>query len=224
MAITDWPAEERPREKLLSRGAQALSDAELLAIFLRTGVTGLSAVDLARCLLDRFGGLRPLLEASKTDFCAAHGLGDAKYVQLQAVLEMSRRHLAAQLERGSALESPDSVRHYLAAQLRHEVREVFACLLLDNQHRVIAFQPLFFGTINAASVYPREVVRLALDRGAAAMILAHNHPSGVAEPSLADRQITEKLVQALGLIDVRVLDHMVVGDGEVVSFAERGWL
>jgi DNA repair protein RadC len=224
MAITDWPASERPREKLLQKGAQALSDAELLAIFLRTGVKGKSAVDLARELLQRFGGLRPLMEASEAEFCAALGLGSAKYVQLQAVMEMSRRHLAAQLARGSALESPDSVRQYLAAQLRHERREVFACLLLDNRHRVIEYAPLFYGTINAASVYPREVVALALERGAAALILAHNHPSGVAEPSAADRQITDRLVQALALVEVRVLDHLVVGDGESVSFAERGWL
>jgi len=224
MAISDWPASERPREKLLQKGAAALSDAELLAIFLRTGVKGKSAVDLARELLHRFGGLRPLLEASEEQFCAALGLGQAKYVQLQAVMEMSRRHLAAQLERGSALENPQAVRQYLAAQLRHESREVFACLLLDNRHRVIRYQPLFYGTINAASVYPREVVALALEQGAAALILAHNHPSGVAEPSLADRQITDRLVQALGLVEVRVLDHLVIGDGDSISFAERGWL
>lgn len=224
MAISDWPASERPREKLLQKGAAALSDAELLAIFLRTGVKGKSAVDLARELLHRFGGLRPLLEASEEQFCAALGLGQAKYVQLQAVLEMSRRHLAAQLERGSALENPQAVRQYLAAQLRHESREVFACLLLDNRHRVIRYQPLFYGTINAASVYPREVVALALEQGAAALILAHNHPSGVAEPSQADRQITERLVQALALVEVRVLDHLVIGDGDSISFAERGWL
>lgn len=224
MAITDWPASERPREKLLEKGAGALSDAELLAIFLRTGVKGKSAVDLARELLSRFGGLRPLLEASEEQFCAALGLGTAKYVQLQAVMEMARRHLEAQLARGSALENPRAVRQYLAAQLRHESREVFACLLLDNRHRVIGYHALFYGTINAASVYPREVVALALEQGAAALILAHNHPSGVAEPSLADRQITERLVQALALVDVRVLDHLVIGDGESISFAEQGWL
>lgn len=224
MAITDWPADERPREKLLARGAEALSDAELLAIFLRTGVKGKSAVDLARELLATFGGLRPLIESSREQFCSALGLGDAKYVQLQAVMEMSRRHLEAQLQRGSALESPQAVRRYLSAQLRHENREVFACLLLDNRHRVIRFEALFFGTINAASVYPREVVALALRHQAAALILAHNHPSGVAEPSQADRQITDRLIDALGLVDVRVLDHLVIGDGESVSFAERGWI
>lgn len=224
MAICDWPAEERPREKLLARGAQALSDAELLAIFLRTGVQGCSAVDLARQLLDHFGGLRPLMECSEQSFCQARGLGSAKYAQLQAVLEMSRRHLEAQLVRESALESPEMVRRYLTSRLRHEVREVFACLLLDNRHRVIRYEALFYGTINAASVHPREVVKLALSHNAAAVILAHNHPSGVAEPSQADRHITDRLVQALGLVDIRMLDHVVIGDGESVSFAERGLL
>ncbi|GAA0698432.1 DNA repair protein RadC [Marinobacterium maritimum] len=224
MAIRDWPAEERPREKLLARGAAALSDAELLAIFLRTGVQGCSAVDLARQLLEHFGGLRALLECGEADFCSAHGLGPAKYVQLQAVLEMSRRHLEAQLARESVLESPAMVRRYLASRLRHEPREVFACLLLDNRHRVIRYEALFYGTINAANVHPREVVKLALAHNAAALILAHNHPSGVAEPSSADRQITDRLVQALGLVEIRVLDHIVIGDGESVSFAERGML
>lgn len=224
MTIRDWPASERPREKLLARGATALSDAELLAIFLRTGVQGRSAVDLARQLLAHFGGLRALLECDQQAFCSAHGLGPAKFVQLQAVLEMSRRHLAAQLERASALESPVMVRRYLATRLRHEPREVFACLLLDNRHRVIRYEALFYGTINAASVHPREVVKLALAHNAAALILAHNHPSGVAEPSQADRQITDRLVQALGLVEIRVLDHIVIGDGETVSFAERGML
>ncbi|WP_151702188.1 RadC family protein [Nitrincola alkalilacustris] len=224
MAITDWPAAERPREKLLAQGAAALSDAELLAIFLRTGVKGKSAVDLARELLHHFGGLRRLLECSEQAFCQAHGLGSAKYVQLQAVLEMARRHLEASLSRGSALDSPQTVKRYLTAQLRHEPREVFSCLLLDNHHRVIHYEALFQGTINAASVYPREVVKLALAHNAAAMILAHNHPSGIAEPSMADRQITDRLKSALELVDIRVLDHMVVGDSEVVSFAERGWI
>ena len=224
MTIRDWPASERPREKLLARGATALSDAELLAIFLRTGVQGRSAVDLARQLLAHFGGLRALLECDQQAFCSAHGLGPAKFVQLQAVLEMSRRHLAAQLERASALESPAMVRRYLATRLRHEPREVFACLLLDNRHRVIRYEALFYGTINAASVHPREVVKLALAHNAAALILAHNHPSGVADPSQADRQITDRLVQALGLVEIRVLDHIVIGDGEAVSFAERGLL
>jgi DNA repair protein RadC len=224
MSIKDWPADERPREKLLNRGAQALSDAELLAIFLRTGVPGKSAVDLARELLRTFGGLRPLLEADSVLFCRGLGLGMAKYAQLQAVLEMGQRHLAESLQRESALTNPDLTRNYLSSRLRDLKQEVFAVLFLDTQHRVIAFEELFRGTIDGTSVYPREVVKRALAHNAAALILAHNHPSGVAEPSLADRQITERLCSALLLVDVRVLDHMVVGDAEVISFAERGWL
>jgi DNA repair protein RadC len=222
MSIAQWPIAERPREKLLNQGASALSDAELLAIFLRIGCAGKSAVDLARELLLQYGGLRPLLEASQTEFCRGLGLGSAKYAQLQAVLEMARRHLAASLKAGDMLSSPDQVRQYLSAQLRHQPREVFAVLFLDNQNRLIAYDELFFGTIDGASVYPREVVKKALARNAAAVILAHNHPSGVAEPSQADKRITERLQAALDLVEVRVLDHMVVGDGEVISFAERG--
>ncbi|MCS2608343.1 RadC family protein [Halomonas dongshanensis] len=224
MGINHWPQDERPREKLLSRGAEALSDAELLAIFLRVGVQGRSAVDLARDLLARFGGLRPLLEADQRHFCAAHGLGVAKFAQLQATLELSRRHLASQLAKGNALTSPSLVRHYLSAQMRHLAHEEFAVLFLDTQHRIIRFESLFRGTLDSAAVYPREVAKRALELNAGALILAHNHPSGVAEPSDADRRITERLREALGLFDVRVLDHFVVGDGDVVSFAERGWL
>lgn len=222
MSIAQWPEAERPREKLLKQGPQALSDAELLAIFLRVGCVGKSAVDLARDLLKEYGGLRQLLEADQTQFCRGHGLGSAKYAQLQAVLEMARRHLSASMQEGDLLTSPDLVRNYLSAQLRHRHQEVFAVLFLDNQHRLLTYEELFFGTIDGASVHPREVVRKAIARNAAAVILAHNHPSGVAEPSQADRRLTERLQQALDLIDVRVLDHMVVGDGEVVSFAERG--
>lgn len=224
MAITDWPELERPREKLLALGAETLSDAELLAIFLRTGIKGASAVDLSRDLLVRFGGLRPLLESTQHAFCEAPGLGSAKYAQLQAVLEMGRRHLEAVLARGDVMDNPTVVRHYLQAQMRHFQQEVFACLFLDNQHRVVRFEPMFYGTINAAAVYPREVVKRALALNAGAVILTHNHPSGIAEPSLADRQITERLDNALALVDVRVLDHIVIGDAETVSFAERGWL
>ena len=224
MGINHWPEGERPREKLLHLGAQALSDAELLAIFLRVGVRGRSAVDLARDLLTRFGGLRPLLEADQQSFCAAKGLGSAKYAQLKATLELSRRHLASQLARGNALTSPALVRHYLTSQLRHLGHEEFAALFLDTQHRIIRYESMFRGTLDSASVYPREVAKRALGLGAGAVILAHNHPSGVAEPSDADRRITQRLKDALGLFDIRVLDHVVVGDGEVVSFAERGWI
>lgn len=224
MSIKDWPAQERPREKLLEQGAQALTDAELLAIFLRTGVAGKSAVDLARQLLGEFGSLRALLEADLAAFSAHLGLGPAKYSQLQAVLEMGRRHLAEGLKRDSALESPQQVRDYLKALLRHEPHEVFGCLFLDTRHRVLAFEALFHGTIDGASVYPRQVVKRALAHNAAAVILTHNHPSGIAEPSQADCLLTTRMKDALALVDVRVLDHFIVGDGEPLSMAEYGWL
>lgn len=224
MAISDWPADERPREKLLQRGAAALSDAELLAIFLRTGVAGKSAIDLARELLQHFGGLRQLLEASHDDFCACKGLGTAKYTQFQAVLELSSRHLLSTLQRDDALTSPDHTRRYLSNRLRGRRQEVFACLFLDNRNRVLIYEELFYGTIDGASVHPREVVSRCLGHNAAAVILAHNHPSGVAEPSRADEQITRKLQQALELVEVRLLDHMIIGDGEITSLAERGVL
>ncbi|GAB4345783.1 MAG: DNA repair protein RadC [Gammaproteobacteria bacterium] len=222
MPITDWPANERPREKLLQRGPEALSDAELLAIFLRTGLPGKTAVDLARELLNDFGGLRPLLEADRRSFCARPGLGDSKYAQLQAVLEMGRRHLGEALRRGDLLTDPSKTRDYLTARLRGYPFEVFAALFLDNRHRIIAFEELFRGTVNGASVHPREVLRRCLHHNAAAIIFAHNHPSGVAEPSLADRKLTEQLQQALAPVDVRVLDHIIVGDGPATSFAELG--
>lgn len=224
MSIKLWPVSERPREKLLQHGSAALSDAELLAIFLRTGVRGCSAVELARRLLNEFGGLRQLLEAELDEFSAHLGLGPAKFAQLQAVLEMGRRHLAATIQRQSALESPQAVRDYLKAQLRHEPHEVFACLFMDTKHRVLAFEVLFRGTIDGASVYPRQVVKRALAHNAAALILTHNHPSGVAEPSQADRMLTERLKEALSLIDVRILDHFIVGDGEPLSMVEYGWM
>lgn len=224
MAIKDWPAEERPREKLLQRGSDALTDAELLAIFLRTGTPGKSAVDLARELLADFGSLQALLDADQARFCRGLGLGSAKYAQLQAVLEMARRHFKEILKRGNALTSPDITRAYLSAQLRGYSYEVFACLFLDNQHRVIQLDELFRGTLDSASVYPREVARQALQHNAAAVIFAHNHPSGISEPSQADKHITEKLKQALALFEIRVLDHFIIGDGQPYSFAENGLL
>ncbi len=220
--ITDMPLEERPREKLLQRGARALTNAELLAIFLRTGVRGKSALDLAKDLLDNFGDLRSLLGADQKRFCLAKGLGDAKYVQLKACVEMSRRYLRECLERGDALTNPDDTRNFLMSELSGRDYEVFSCLFLDNKHRVIQFEELFYGTIDGASVYPREVVKRTLQHNAAALILAHNHPSGQAEPSEADISITQRLVDALELIDVRVLDHLVIGDGYCVSFIEKG--
>lgn len=222
MAITDWPSAERPRERLLNEGPAALSDAELLAIFLRTGIRGKTAVDLARECLGYFGSLRKLLTAERDQFCQHKGLGSAKYAQLQAVLEMGRRHLAQPLAEGDGITDPAQARQYIHARLRDYPYEVFACLFMDNRHRVIRFEELFRGTINGASVHPREVVKTALQHNAAAVILAHNHPSGIAEPSLADRQLTERLQSALQLVDIRVLDHLVVGDCNCVSFAERG--
>jgi len=224
MSIKLWPEQERPREKLLAKGSTSLSDAELLAIFLRTGVRGCSAVELARRLLTEFGGLRQLLEANLDEFTQHMGLGPAKYAQLQAVLEMGRRHLAATIQRESALESPQAVRDFLKAKLRHEPHEVFACLFMDTKHRVLAFEVLFYGTIDGASVYPRQVVKRALAHNAAALILTHNHPSGVSEPSQADKILTERLKEALALIDVRILDHFIVGDGEPLSMVEHGWM
>jgi len=221
MAIKDWPVEQRPREKLLLRGSAALSDAELLAIFLRTGMQGCSAVDMAYSLIEHFGGLRELLKADEQIFCSYPGLGVAKYAQLQAVMEMARRYLFESLQRGHALSSPQETRQYLSDCLRDYQHEVFAALFMDQRHRVICFEELFTGTIDGASVYPREVVKKALQHNAAAIIFAHNHPSGVAEPSSADKHITKRLQDALALVDIRVLDHFVVGD-EVISFAERG--
>jgi len=222
MRINDWPMAERPREKLIERGPQALSDAELLAIFLRTGSQGMSAVDLARQLLSRFGSLRSLLNANQEVFCEAHGLGPAKYVQCQAALELSRRHLDETLQRDEVFTDPRTVKRYLSTRLRDRQREVFACLFLDTRHRLIQYEELFFGTIDGASVHPREVVKQALANHAAAVIIAHNHPSGVAEPSRSDLAITERLVEALQLVEIRVLDHFIIGDGEPWSFAEHG--
>lgn len=224
MAINHWPQKERPREKLLAHGAHNLSDAELLAIFLRVGVKGKSAVDLARDLLTEFGGLRALLDTSQHRFCKYHGLGTAKYVQLQAVLEMSRRHLLATIERGDVIKNSKDTQLYLTSRLRSYQHEVFACLYLDSRHRVICFNEIAHGTINSAHVHPREVVKRALHFNAAAVILAHNHPSGHAEPSQADKNITYQLQSALSLVDVKVIDHIIIGDGNCTSFAERGLL
>lgn len=224
MAIRDWPVAERPREKLLLQGAQSLSDAELLAIFLRTGTAGNSALDLARALLGSFGSVRGILEADKDSFCTHPGMGESRYAQLHAALELARRHMLETLQRSDCLTSSALTRSYIRARMRSYTREVFLCLFLDNQHRVIAQEELFFGTIDGSMVHPREVVRRSLHHNAAALIFAHNHPSGVAEPSQADISITRRLKNALALIDIRTLDHLVVGDGEVTSLAERGLL
>ena len=224
MSIREWPAEERPREKLLQRGAGSLSDAELLAVFLGSGVKGRNVLELARGLLVKFGGLRQLLEASRESFVGELGLGPVRYGQLQALLEIGRRNLAMSIERESAMDSPHAVRRYLKAMLRHEPSEVFGCLFLDTKHRPLAFEILFRGTIDRASIYPREVVRRALLHNAAALILCHNHPSGHCEPSQDDVHLTLMLKRSLALIDVRVMDHVIVGDGEPLSMAEHGWL
>ena len=224
MRITDWPIAERPREKLLDKGAAALSDAELLAIFLRTGVAGKTAVDLARELLCEFGSLRALLEAGHTRFKRSKGLGDAKYALLQAVLEMAKRHLREPLDRGDALTSVQNTRDFLTVQLRGYPYEVFACLFLDSQNKVIQFKELFRGTIDGTAVYTREIAKQALDLNSAAIICAHNHPSGSSSPSNMDKHLTQKLQQALSLLDIRLLDHFVIGDGEAFSFAENGLL
>ncbi|MBX8611498.1 DNA repair protein RadC [Pseudomonas cichorii] len=223
MSIRNWPASERPRERLLESGAQSLSDAELLAIFLRTGVAGKSAVDLARYLLNQFGSLRALLESDLSRFSSHLGLGPAKFAQLQAVMEMSRRHMAETLRRDSILESPMQVRRYLKAILRQEPHEVFGCLFLDSKNRVLTFEILFHGTINAAYVHPRQVVKRAMVHNAASLILCHNHPSGVTDPSHSDIELTKRLKQALALIDVRVLDHVIIGDAEPLSMVELGF-
>lgn len=221
MAITNWPVSERPREKLLQKGATALSDTELLAIFLRTGITGKSAVDLARELLLHFGSLTNVFAASQISFCQIPGMGIAKYAQLQAVLEMTRRALGEELKSGNAMNSPELVRDFLRLSLANKQHEVFLGIFLDAKNHAIASEELFSGTLTQASVYPREVVKRALYHNAAAMIFAHNHPSGVAEPSHADNVLTQSLKQALAMIDVKVLDHFIVGNGTAFSFAEN---
>ncbi len=222
MAISDWPESERPREKLLKNGPAHLSDAELLAIFLRTGMAGKSAVDLARELLQCFNGLTGLFAADQNAFCQVRGMGPAKYSQLQAVMEMARRALEEKLKSGDAMSSPKSVRDYLRLSLQGKKHEVFVAIFLDAQNRTIATEELFKGTLTQTSVYPREVVKRALYHNSAAIIFAHNHPSGIAEPSQADEILTQSLKQALALIDVKVLDHFIVGAGTAMSFAERG--
>ncbi len=224
MALREFPVAEQPREKLLQFGAQALSDSELLAVFLGHGVAGQDVVSLSRQLLADLGGIRCLFTASRQQFCRQKGLGLARYVKTQAVLELCRRCLYQNLQRETVFTEPGRVKQYLQYSLGFEQREIFMLLYLDSQHRLIKAEPLFYGTIDASPVYPRIVVQSALAHNAAAVILAHNHPSGVAEPSRADRAITERLTQAMALVDIKLLDHFVVGDTEVISFAERGWL
>lgn len=224
MSILSWPITERPREKLVTKGPQYLSDAELLALLFGSGTRGKTAVDLARDLLKQFSGLRGVFGANFKEFSQFPGLGISKYCQCQAVIELNRRQSAEPLNRTHEISHPEQIKAFVRAMLRDRSREVFACLFLDNRHRQIAFEELFQGTIDSASVYPRVVIQRALYHNATAVILTHNHPSGVAEPSTADRQLTSMLQEALSLIDVRLLDHLIVGDDEVTSFSERGLL
>ncbi len=224
MAITDWPAAERPREKLIELGAEALSDAELLAIFLRVGVTGKSAVDLARDLLTQFGSLNGIFAATEHELSQVHGIGSSKYVQLQAIFEMSRRALSEQLQQRDVFKSPQAVRDYLVLKLGSLTKEVFLVLFLDTQNRLVASEEMFSGSLKETSVYPREVLKRALHHNAASVIFAHNHPSGIAKQSQADELITKQLKQALALVDVRVLDHFIVAGNNTLSFSERGLL
>jgi DNA repair protein RadC len=221
-SIRDWPAAERPRERMHTVGASQLSDAELLAIVLGRGVAGVSALDLARQLLSRFGGMRGVLNAAANELQEVRGMGPGKAAALIAARECCCRYLQERLTPGQPIRSPADSREFLIARLRDRPHEVFCCLFLDNRHRVLAFDELFRGTIDNTTVYPREVVRQALKRNAAAVILAHNHPSGVAEPSEADQLITQRIRSALELIDVRLLDHFVIGDGTCTSLASRG--
>jgi DNA repair protein RadC len=224
LLISAWPQGERPRERLIERGAQALSDAELLAVVLGTGTAGANALELARQLLQHFGSLRRLLSAHRQALLERRGLGPARYATLMAALELARRHYCEALRAGPAMTAPAATRQFLTAQLRDRPYEVFCCLHLDNRHRLIHFEEIFRGTIDGASVHPREIVRQALHHNAAALIFAHNHPSGVAEASQADELITRRLRDALALVDIRVLDHLIVGDNHCLSFAERGLL
>ncbi len=224
MAIRDWPAAERPREKLIELGAEALSDAELLAIFLRVGVVGKSAVDLARDLLTQFGSLNAIFSANEQALSQVHGIGSSKYVQLQAIFEMSRRALSEQLQQKDVFESPQQVHDYLCLKLGGLSREVFLVLFLDTQNRLLASEEMFSGTLMQTSVYPREVLKRAMHHNAAAVIFAHNHPSGIAKQSQADELITKQLKQALALVDVKVLDHFIVAGNQTMSFVERGLL
>lgn len=224
MSITNWPKDERPRERLLHRGASVLSDAELLAIFFRTGVKGKSAVELARQLLLRFNGLRPLLESDLDAFCAIDGLGPAKYAQLQAALELGKRYLHAELQQGDAITNPSNTKSYLLSKLRSYDREVFACIFLDSQHKIIQYEELFFGTIDQSHVHVREIMKRALYFNCASIILAHNHPSGNPKPSPQDCTLTQHIKQLLQAVDIIVLDHFIIGDTKVVSLFEENLL
>lgn len=224
MSIKSWPIDERPREKLLSRGAEALSDGELLAIFLRTGTKQSHVLDLAHRLMARFGNFYHLFHATSEEFCQEHGLGIAKYAELQAIAEMNRRYLFVSLKKKNSFLSPDSTKFYLRSKLAYYEIEKFACLWLDSKNRVISFQELFQGSLDKTHIYPREIVKSAIHHGAAAVIFAHNHPSGDVDPSAQDIKLTQDLTKTLRSIDVRVLDHIIVGKDNIASFVELGLL
>jgi DNA repair protein RadC len=224
MTLAHWSTHERPREKLLKQGAHALSNTELLAILLRTGIKGKSVIDFSQSLMQKFGTIRGLLEASPEALHACNGLGQAKCAEIKVIVEIIKRYLAETIEYESVLTDTQSTRHYLTCCLRNREQEVFACLFLNSQCHLIRYEELFYGTINEAKVYPREVVKRALQLNASAIILAHNHPSGDSTPSQADQLVTEKIKLALATIDVRVLDHFVIGEGNISSFAEKGWI
>lgn len=223
MTINKWPKQERPREKLLDAGVKTLSDAELIAVLIGSGTKGRSAVAVARELLGAFGSIRAVSEAQRDDLCSHSGIGETCYSRLQVANELSRRSLLETLKKGDILVNADKARSFLSLQMRHYEKEVFACLFLDNQHQVIAFEELFHGTIDNASVHPREIMKRVLYHNSSAVIFAHNHPSGSPEPSVADQHLTDELKQTLSSIDVRVLDHFIIGD-TVTSFAERNLL
>jgi DNA repair protein RadC len=212
MAISEWQDHEKPREKLIMLGPQSLTDAELLAIFLRVGVKGKNAIELAQSLLDHFGDLHSLLHAKQDEFCQAKGLGLAKYAQLRAVVEMARRHFESGMKKGDVFNAPELSAQYFRQQIGHEQREVFGCLFLDQQHQMIAFETLFYGTVNQASIHPREIVKAGLKHNAAALIVTHNHPSGLPKPSEADYHITRLIKEAVNLVEIRLLDHIILGD------------
>lgn len=224
MAMNMWPLTERPREKLLNQGASTLSDAELLAIFLRTGCPGKTAVDISRDLLQHFGSLRAIFNCTQTEFCQFPGLGQVKYLQLQAIAEIGSRYLAEKLKKDTVLNYHHDTERFLIAKLRHLQHEVFACLFLDSRNQLLNYEEITQGTHNQARVYPREIVKRALKHNAAAVILAHNHPSGICDASQEDKLLTTKIKQALALVDVNVHDHLIIGDGQICSFAQRGWL
>ena len=224
MSIQQWPTLERPREKLLRQGRAALSDAELLAIFLRTGIPGKTAVDIARDLLQHFGSLRGLLQASFAEFSNFKGLGEVKYVQFQALLELSQRYLQEKIEKNMTLSRHEDTVNFLTLKLRDLKQEMLVCLFLDTQHQLIAYEELFKGTLNKTAIYPREIVQRALHHHAAAVIIAHNHPSGLCEPSDDDILMTHQIKKALALLEIPLYDHLIIGEDKAFSFAERGWM